>query len=139
MGLFANTFSILLEQTWNSGYVNMFAMKSGNKSKKTNPFDPLQKSNKAPRHRRAIPLDPYKRKHAQTVPDMHKPDFDIIKQVELLKKNPTVRVPVNITQLREICKKYGINSVSRLEPKKLGNTGILIIWDNNTNSFILKK
>jgi hypothetical protein len=139
MGLFTKTFYLILEQTWNSGYVNMFAMKSGGKNKGGDPFDPFKKSNKAPRHRRSIPLDPYKRKHTQTVPDMHKPDFDIIKQVESLKKNPTVRVPVNIAQLKEICKKYGIDSVSKLQPKKLGNTGIMILWDRITNSFILKK
>ena len=139
MGLFAKTFSILLEQTWNHGYINMFAMKEGGKRPKSLPFDPLKKSNKSPRHRRNIILDPFKRKHAQTVPDMHKPDFDVIRQVETLKNNPTVKVPINILQLKEICKKYGINSISRLEPKKLGNTGISIVWDKISNSFILKK
>ena len=139
MGLFAKTFSVLLEQTWNGGYTNMFALKSGMKKPKTKAFDPLTKSNKAPRHRRSVILDPFKRKHAQTVPDMHKPDMDIIKQVETLKNNPKVRVPINLHQLRQITKKYNIDSVSRLEPKKLGNTGIFIIWDEATNSFILKK
>jgi hypothetical protein len=136
MGLFAKAFSVLLEQTWNHGHTNMFAMRVGGKKPKSSAFDPNRKT---PRHRRNIVLDPFKRKHAQTVPDMHKPDFDIIKQVETLKKNPTVRVPINITQLREICKKYGISSVSRLDPKKLGNTGISIVWDTASNSFILKK
>lgn len=139
MGLFAKTFSVLLEQTWNGGYTNMFALKSGIKKPKTTAFDPFKKSNKAPRHRRSVILDPFKRKHAQTVPDMHKPDMDIIKQVETLKNNPTVKVPINLHQLKEIAKKYGIDSVSRLEPKKLGNTGIVIVWDQPTNSFILKK
>lgn len=139
MGLFSETFYILLEQTWNQGYVNVFASRPTGKKSKTPVFDPLRKSNKQPRHRRAIVLDPFERKHAQTVPDMHKPDLNIIKQVETLKNNPTVKVPVNITQLKEICKKYGISKVSRLEPKKLGNTGIFIVWDNSANSFVLKK
>lgn len=125
MGLFSNTFSILLEQTWNGGYINMFM--------------PMQKKKKGMRHRRAIVLDPFKRKHAQTVPDMHKPDMSIIQQVEKIKNNPTVNVPLNIVQLRKICKKYGIDSVSKLEPKKLGNTGIMIVWNEPTKSFILKK
>ncbi len=139
MGLFAKTFALMLEQTWNGGYVNMFAQKSGNKPKISDPFDPFRKSKKTARHRRAIPLDPYGRKHAQTVPDMHKPKANIIKQVESLKNNPTLNIPINITQLRQICKKYGINSVSKLESKKLGNTGISIVWNNSTNSYILKK
>jgi hypothetical protein len=125
MGLFEKTFSILLEQTWNSGYMNMFM--------------PMGKRKKGMRHRRSIILDPFKRKHAQTVPDMHKPDMSLIQQVERLKNNPTVNVPLNIVQLRKICKKYGINSVSKLEPKKLGNTGIMIVWNDPTKSFILKK
>jgi len=125
MGLFSNTFSILLEQTWNGGYINMFM--------------PMQKKRKGMRHRRAIVLDPFKRKHAQTVPDMHKPDMSIIQQVERIKNNPTVNVPLNIVQLRKVCKKYGIDSVSKLEPKKLGNTGIMIVWNEPTKSFILKK
>jgi hypothetical protein len=129
MGLFANTFSIILEQTWNGGYANMFMPMGETKHKR----------NKESRHRRSIVLDPFKRKHAQTVPEMHKPDMSVIQQVERLKNNPTVNVPVNIVQLRAICKKYHINSVSKLEPKKLGNTGIMIIWNEPTNSFILKK
>ena len=125
MGLFANTFSILLEQTWNAGYMNMFM--------------PMGKKKKGMRHRRAIILDPFKRKHAQTVPDMHKPDMTLIQQVERLKNNPTVNVPLNIVQLRKICKKYGINTVPKDTPKKLGNTGIMIVWDDLKQTYILKK
>jgi hypothetical protein len=128
MGLFAKTFSVLLEQTWNSGYANMFM-----------PMDGVKHRNKESRHRRSIILDPFKRKHAQTVPEMHKPDMDIIQQVERIKNNPSVNVPLNIVQLKAVCKKYGINGVSKLEPKKIGNTGIMIIWNEPTKSFILKK
>ena len=128
MGLFAKTFSIILEQTWNGGYVNLFM-----------PMMPKKKRNREARHRRSIVLDPFKRKHSQTVPDMHKPDMDIIQQVERIKNNPTVNVPLNIVQLRAICKKYGIYSVSKMEPKKLGNTGIMIVWNEPTKTFILKK
>jgi hypothetical protein len=128
MGLFAKTFSILLEQTWNGGHVNLFM-----------PMVPKKKRHREARHRRSIVLDPFKRKHAQTVPDMHKPDKDIIQQVERIKNNPTINVPLNIVQLRAICKKYGIYSVSKMEPKKLGNTGIMIVWNEPTKTFILKK
>jgi hypothetical protein len=124
MGLFAKAFNLLLEQTWNQGYVNVFA--------------PMGKK-KTPRHRQPIIFDPFNRKHSQTVPDMHKPDMDIIIQVQRIKDNPRVNIPINTAQLREICKKYKISSVSRLEPKKLGNTGIMIIWNEPTKSFILKK
>ena len=139
MGLFANTFSTILEQTWNSGYANIFMPTGGPKHKRKKMGGPKHKRNKESRHRRSIVLDPFKRKHAQTVPEMHKPDMSVIQQVERLKNNPTVNVPVNIVQLRAICKKYHINSVSKMEPKKLGNTGIMIIWNEPTNSFILKK
>lgn len=125
MGLYSSAFSLVLEQTWNGGFVNFFL---GKETKK-----------KGPRHRRAIPLDPFARKNPQTVAQMHKAKPDIIQQVERIKNNPTINVPLNIKQLRDICKKYGINSVSKLEPKKLGNTGITIVWNKPTNSFILKK
>ncbi len=128
MGLFSKTFSLLLEQTWNGGYGNIFMPLGGKK-----------KRNRESRHRRSIVLDPFKRKHAQTVPEMHKPDMEIIQQVERIKNNPKVNVPLNIVQLRAICKKYGIYSVSKMEPKKLGNTGIMIVWNEPTKTFILKK
>lgn len=126
MGLFYSTVKTILEQTWNGGIVNVFA--------------PMGvKKKKGARHRRAVVLDPNGRKHAQTVPDMHKPDMTIIQQVERAKNSSKVNLPVNIVQLRKILKKYGIASVSRLEPKKLGNTGISIVWDKTMKSFVLKK
>lgn len=128
MGLFAKTFSLMLEQTWNGGYANIFM-----------PLDGKKRRNRESRHRRSIVLDPFKRKHAQTVPDMHKPDMEIIQQVERIKNNPSINVPLNIVQLRAICKKYKIYSVSKMEPKKLGNTGIMIVWNEPTKTFILKK
>jgi hypothetical protein len=128
MGLFSKTFLTILEQTWNSGYPNMFM-----------PMDGKKHRHKESRHRRAIILDPFKRKHVQTVPEMHKPDMSIIQQVERIKNNPSVNVPLNIVQLKAICKKYGISGVSKVEPKKLGNTGIMIVWNEPTKTYILKK
>jgi hypothetical protein len=128
MGLFSKTFLTILEQTWNGGYGNMFM-----------PMDGKKHRHKESRHRRSIVLDPFKRKHAQTVPEMHKPDMSIIQQVERIKNNPSVNVPLNIVQLKAICKKYGISGVSKVEPKKLGNTGIMIVWNEPTKTYILKK
>ena len=128
MGLFANTFSSILKESCTSCDFNILKMMSGKKTR-----------HKEKRHRRPLILDPFKRKHAQTVPDMHKPDMSLIQQVEKIKNNPRINIPLNIVQLRAICKKYGIYSVSKLEPKKLGNTGIMIIWNEPTQTFILKK
>jgi hypothetical protein len=130
MGLFEKAFSFLLEQTWNDGFVNMFMPTDGNFK---------HKRHREARHRRSIVLDPFERKHSQTVPDMHKPDMNIIQQVERIKNNPSINVPLNIVQLKAVCKKYGISGVSKLEPKKLGNTGIMILWNEPTKTYILKK
>jgi hypothetical protein len=126
MGLFESVFFLTLDESFDSTILSSF-------------FDGKKKRHREARHRRPIILDPFKRKHAQTVPDMHKAKHDIIYQVEKIKNNPTINVPLNTLQLREICKKFGINTVTKDEPKKLGNTGIMIVWDNNSKCFFLKK
>jgi hypothetical protein len=121
-----STFKQFCEQTWNSGHVNFFAA--------TDISGP-----KGSRHRANIIKDVGSRKHAQTVPEYKKPDPDIILKVEKLKNSFSHYEPINIVQLRQICKKFKIYSVSKTEPKKLGNTGISIVWDNNLNTFAIKK
>jgi len=119
------SFKIFCEQTWNGGFANLFMN------------DPSQL--KGSRHRADIIKDIGNRKNLQTVPEYKKPDPDIIIKVEKLKDKFSHYEPINLAQLREICKKYKIYKITRTEPKKLGNTGISIVWDNNLNSFAIKK
>lgn len=119
------TFKQFCEQTWNSGYVNFFVS------------DPVMK--KGSRHRANIIRDVGNRKHLNTVPEYKKPDMDIIQRVERVKGNASHYEPINLLQLKEICKKYNIDSVTKLKPKKLGNTGIAIVWDEKLKTFALKK
>lgn len=121
------SFKTYCEQTWNGGYVNFFAPLK----------DPVQ--NKGSRHRANIIRDPRGRKHLQTVPEYIKPDPDIIQKVESIKNKFSHYQPINMAQLKEICKKYKIYKVTKDTPKKLGNTGISIIWDENLKTFAIKK
>lgn len=116
-------FKVYFEQTWNSGYVNFFNA------------NPITKS----RHRANILRDPRARKHLNTVPKYLQPDPDIIQKVEKLKNNFSHYEPINNSQLKEICRKFKIYSVTKDKPKKLGNTGITIVWDDNLKTFAIKK
>jgi len=115
-----------LEQTWNKSHINFFAATDITKPKGS-------------RHRANVIKDIGNRKHVQTVPEYLKPDPDIILKVEKIKDNFSHYEPINNVQLKQICKKFKIYSVSRSEPKKLGNTGIAIVWDDRLNTFALKK
>jgi hypothetical protein len=119
------SFKTFTEQTWNGGMINLFQM------------DPIM--NKGSRHRANIIPDVTNRKNLQTVPEYKKAKPDIILKVEKLKDSFSHYEPINNAQLKEICKKYKIYSVSKTEPKKLGNTGIAIVWDKNLNTFAIKK
>lgn len=120
------SFISFLEQNKTTGFVNFFA---------TNDITKPRGS----RHRATIIRDVGNRKHAQTVPEYIKPDPDIIQKVEKLKDNFSHYEPINNIQLKQICSKYKIYSVSKLEPKKLGNTGISIVWDDRLKTFAIKK
>jgi len=121
------TFKKFFEQTWNGGYVNFFAPIK----------DPAQE--KGHRHRANIIRNPLLRKNLQTVPEYIKPDPDIIQKVEKIKNKFSHYEPLNGVQLKQICKKYKIYKVTKDVPRKLGNTGIAIVWDNNLKTFALKK
>jgi hypothetical protein len=118
------TFKQFCETTWNGGFVNFF-------------LGPKQK--KGSRHRANIIRDIGSRKNVQTVPEYKRVDPDIIQKVEKLKGNYSHYEPINIIQLKQICKKYNIYKVTKTEPRKLGNTGIAIVWDEKLQTFALKK
>ena len=94
---------------------------------------------KGSRHRANIIRDVGNRKHLNTVPEYKKPEMDIIQRVEKIKDNFSHYEPINNIQLKQICKKYKIYKVTKDEPKKLGNTGISLVWDSNNNTFAIKK
>jgi hypothetical protein len=119
------TFKQFLEQTWNGGYMNIFNS------------DPSM--TRGSRHRANIIRDIGNRKHLNTVPEYKKPDMDIIGRVEKIKNKFSHYEPINDLQLKQICKKYNIYKVTKDVPKKLGNTGIAIVWDDNLKSFAIKK
>jgi len=118
------SFKQFCEQTWNSGYVNFFT--------DSKPFV-------ASRHRANILRDPRARKHLNTVPKYLQPDPDIILKVDKIKNNFSHYEPLNMSQIKQVCKKFKIYKLVKDEPKKLGNTGISIVWDKNLNTFALKK
>lgn len=120
------SFIKFLEQTWNGGYVNFFAATDMTKPKGS-------------RHRANVIRDIGNRKHVTTVPEYLRADPEIIHKVEKLKDNFSHYEPINIQQLKQICKKYKVYSVSKTEPKKLGNTGISIVWDDRLKTFAIKK
>lgn len=119
------SFKKFLEQTWNSGYVNFFG------SDITMP--------RGSRHRDWMLRDPRNRKHLNTVPEYKKPDMDIIQKVEKIKNKFSHYEPINDLQLKQICKKYNVSKVTKDVPKKLGNTGITIVYDDKLNSYAIKK
>lgn len=112
----------LEEQTWNSGYTNIFGT--------------LKPS---ARHRKVI-KDPKFRKNPQTVPDMYKQDMTDIPKVERLKNSaPGTYQVISQGEFKQIARKYNLNGLSFDNQKKLGNTGITVKFDPNFNSYILVK
>jgi len=112
----------LEEQTWNSGYTNIFST-----------FKP------SARHRKVI-KDPKFRKNPQTVPDIYKSDMTDIPKVERLKNSaPGTYQVISPGEYKQILKKYNLNGLTYDNQKNLGNTGITIKFDPNFNSYILVK
>jgi hypothetical protein len=112
----------LEEQTWNSGYNNLF----GN-------------FKQSARHRKII-KDPKFRKNPQTVPDMHKKDMTDIPKVERMKNSaPGIQQVISQGEFQQIARKYNLNGLSYDGQKNLGNTGISVKFDPNFNSYVLVK
>lgn len=112
-----------VEQTWNGGFTNLFMPG----------IDPKE------RHRKAMIKDPRFRKHAQTVPDMHRSDPTDIAKVEMLKNIPSGKKQLNTIEVRKIQKKYNLKDLTPSNPRTLGNTGIRIKFDPNSGSYFLEK
>lgn len=135
MSIFEKVFNSLLNEelinsavTWNTG-LPQYHMSVFPKTK--NPDKPTE------RHMRSVVKDPGFRKHAQTVPDMHKADTTAIQKVN----NPgatTGTGKLSEDELQKICKKYGITRLNPNSPKKIGNTGQVIKFDPNLRGYVIQ-
>jgi len=79
------------------------------------------------------------RLHQNLLPAMHKADPTEIIQVKNIKDGKANNTPVKGVILQRIIKKYNIGDLSQTNPRKLGNTGITIMWCNNSKCFVLRK
>lgn len=135
MSIFEKLFNSLLSEelinaatTWNTG-LPQYHMSVFPKLK--NPDKPTA------RHMRHVVKDPGFRKHAQTVPDMHRADPTAIQKVN----NPgafTGARKLSEDELQQICKKYGITRLNANNPKKIGNTGQVIKFDSNLRGYVIQ-
>ena len=79
------------------------------------------------------------RLHQNLLPAVHKADPTEIIQVKNIKDGKANNTPVKGVILQRIIKKYNIGDLSQTNPRKLGNTGITIMWCNNSKCFVLRK
>ena len=135
MTVFEKIFVSLLDKdlinsatTWNTGmqqyYLSVFPKKKN--------FD-----KPTARHMQPVVRDHGFRKHAQTVPDMHKADPTAIQKVN----NPTATIgtkKLSEDELQQICKKYGITRLNANTPKKIGNTGQVVKFDPNVRGYVIQ-
>lgn len=89
------------------------------------------------RHRKVI-KDPGFRKHVQTVPTMHQPDMETT-GAENAVRNTGNRKILSQEEIQKICSKYHISRLNANEPKKLGNTGMILKYDPELRGYILHK
>lgn len=135
MSLFESLFNkqLLIEiSTWNQGTLTTNIGPNFLKPYKDNTLKPTQ------RHRKII-KDPGFRKHAQTVPDMHKIDPKSLQALDDLKTANSGRKALSQDEVQKICSQYGISRINQSTPKALGNTGIILKYDPNLMGYILQK
>ncbi|NBW57093.1 hypothetical protein EBR43_04780 [bacterium] len=135
MNKFSTIFSRLLNEelksiteftSWNPGINTLFYKEP------KNPLNPTQ------RHRKII-KDPGFRKYAQTVPDMHKVDPKSIQAFNDLKVANSGRKALSQDEVQRLCKQFGISRLNANEPKKLGNTGVVMKFDPTLRGYVLLK
>lgn len=111
------------------GHVNVFAKTIS---------DPVMQ--KGSRHRRSIILDvPINRKHARTVPKYKQAEKSIIRQIEVLKNSGFIKQPLSLADIKNIAKKFNINTIPQDKTTKLKNLGLGITWNDQEKRFYLHK
>jgi hypothetical protein len=70
---------------------------------------------------------------------MHRPDPKAIQSFDALKASTNGRKALSQDEVQKLCKQFSINRLNAKEPKKLGNTGILLKFDPTLNGYVLLK
>jgi hypothetical protein len=132
VSVFEKTFNNLLEEelinsstTWNTGIMPVHY------TPQPKPYRPLNPDKPRERHRKII-KDPVFRKHAQTVPTMHKADPTQINAV----KTPGKKLSED--EIKQICSKYGISRLNTQSPKRLGNTGTILKFNPEIQGYVIQ-
>ena len=77
------------------------------------------------------------RKSQNLVPQCHKPDQDAIPEFELAKK-ACGPVPCSPPSVQKLIKLFNLQNLDHEHEKMLGNTGIVLFFNPNNNSYFLK-
>lgn len=135
MSIFEKIFTKLLlveVTTWNQGTLTTNIGPNFRKATDMFGLKPTQ------RHRKII-KDPGFRKHAQTVPDMHKVDPKSLQAMNDLKIANSGRKVLSQDEVQKLCTQFGVSRLNPTTPKSLGNTGIILKYDPNLRGYILEK
>jgi len=79
------------------------------------------------------------RVHQNLLPDMHKADPTENKRIRELLDRPSGRLMLSPQELEYIKSKYNISDLTPNNPRKLGNTGVTIMFDKMLNNYTLIK
>lgn len=129
MSLFEKAFNQELVNevtTWNTGLMPIHYTPKPKLFKPRNPDKPKE------RHRKVI-KDPKFRKHAQTVPDMHKSDPGSVSSLLNFSGKK-----LSEDEVKQVCKNFGISRLSANTPKSLGNTGKVMVYSPEIQGYIIK-
>lgn len=80
------------------------------------------------------------RLNQRIVPDSATVDMSVNSKVERLKDlNTSIAVPISNIEVRQISSDYNISNLTKTSPRELGTTKIIIYYDSDKSSFMLKK
>ena len=77
------------------------------------------------------------RQHQNLVPQCYKADHDDVPEFELAKKSCGA-VPCSPPSVQKLAKLFNLQNLDQEHGKMLGNTGIMIFFNPNNNSYFLK-
>ena len=91
------------------------------------------------RHHHAIGRSGINRKHREFVPDMHQPDMGSFAKLDNLRKGKTGTKVLSPSELNKLKQRFNIGIILPGEVKKLGNTGISVYFDKQTNRYMMQR